>query len=269
MLQNLCNQELRRLELKEKIMELESKLPAMDKELFALYIQAHNEQVDYENLNSFSLKNWFLDITGKKEALLDKERREAQAARLKHDTAKRQLDWVRQQLEESRGEIQDLLGCTAAYWDALEAAGDSELLQEQRERTGKELRADLECCKNVLTDTRRVMSQVSNLHDQNRSGLNAANTMMHSQMASMQKRINLVVREVELFIERVSNLGLRQQIVPVGAVLIKPDESNWAEVLSPLTRDTQLREAYLALEKAEQELLRIQTELERQIEDMK
>ena len=269
MLQKLRNQELRRLELKEKIIDLESKLPAMDKELFALYIQAHNEQADYENLNSFSLKNWFLEITGKKEALLEKERREAQAARLKHDTAKRQLDWIRQQLAESRGEIQDLLGCTAAYWDALEAAGERELLQEQLERTRNELRADLECCKSVLTDTHRVMSQVSYLHDQNHCGLNAANTMMPSQMASMQKRINLVVGEVELFIEQVSNLGLRQQIVPVGTVLIKPDDRNWAEVLSPLTRDTLLREAYLALEKTEQELLRIQTELELQAEAMK
>jgi len=143
------------------------------------------------------------------------------------------------------------------------------LLQEQRERTGKELCEDLECCKNVLADTRRVMSQVSYLHDQNRSGLNAANTMMHSQMASMQKKTELVVRAVELFIERVSNLGLREQIVPAGTVLIKPDERNWAEALSPLTRDTLLRDACLSLEKAVQELIKIQTELERQIESVK
>ena len=269
MLQTLRNQELRRLELKEKIIELESKLPDMDKELFALYIEAHNEQADYENLNSFSLKNWFLGLTGKKEALLDKERREAQAAKLKHDTAKRQMDWTRQQLEDSRAELQGLLGCTAQYWQALEAEGENELLEQQRQRTREELTSDLECCKEVLADTRRVMGHVSNLHDQNHSGLNAANMMMHSQMASMQKRINLVVREVELFTERSGNLGLRQQIVPAGTVLIKPDESNWAEVLSPLTRDTLLREAYLSLEKAEQELHRIQSELERQIEEMK
>jgi len=269
MLQNLRDQELRRLELKRKIMELEEKLPAMDKELFALYIEAHNEQADYENLKSFSLKNWFLGLTGKKEAMLDKERREAQAAKLKHDTAKRQLDWLKQELAESRAEMQGLLGCTAGYWDALEAADNRELLQEQRERTLEELSADLECCKKVLTDIRRVMSQVSFLHDQNHSGLNAANTMMASQMATMQKRIELVIRELGLFIEQVSNLGLRQQIVPIGIARIRADESNWAEVLSPLTRDTLLREAYLALEKAENELQSIQIELEHQMELLK
>ena len=77
----------------------------------------------------------------------------------------------------------------------------------------------------------------------------------------MKKQIELAGREVNLFLEQVSNLGLKEQIVPLGKTIDIQDDQNWAEVLSRLTRDTLLREAYLRMEKAEQELSLIEEKL--------
>lgn len=269
MLQELRSKELRRLELKEKISQLEAKLPVMEKELFALFIEKHNEEADYENLQSFSVKNWLLDLTGKKEVLLDKERREAQAAKLKHDTAQRQLEWVKQQLAESREELKALLGNSAAYWTALEEAGEEALLQEQRERAAEELEKTARQCLDVLELTRNVMTNVSNLCDRNKFGSQGVNVMMPSLMAKAQKQLQLLEREQSLFMEQASNLGLKEQLLSGQEKLFVADEQNWSEALSALTRDSLLQVAYISLEASENSLCNIHTELCRQIEELK
>lgn len=78
------------------------------------------EEGDVKRLEKTSLTSILYSIIGKKEGQLDKEQREAYAARLKYSAAVRQLEDLRSRLESLSREEKSLSGCEARYEQALE-----------------------------------------------------------------------------------------------------------------------------------------------------
>jgi len=81
---------------------------------------AHDrEQADVEKLEGKSLANYFYLITGKLEGKLTEERRQAAAAKVKLDAARRELDAVDNEIREIQLQLTDLYSCEYDYAAAL------------------------------------------------------------------------------------------------------------------------------------------------------
>lgn len=119
--QNVC----RRESLKSTLAALEEERNALEKDLRKLKSAAEAEQVDVDRLEGFSLQNLFYGMTGQKEELLEKERREADVAWMEHDAAASRLAELNSQLERCNAERSALYDCEQAYWALLEEKLDS------------------------------------------------------------------------------------------------------------------------------------------------
>lgn len=100
--------------------ELTAQESALSQKVAQLEASMHQEQKDVERLEQHSLAVFFYQLTGQMNTILDKERREAYAARIKYDTALRELDAVREDILETQADLEDLRDCEARYAQVLE-----------------------------------------------------------------------------------------------------------------------------------------------------
>lgn len=247
------NQLLRRWELKCQLKELEAEKKKLEKELFPLYIAMHNEQVDVANLEEKNIRNWFLDTTGKKEAMLQKERREAAAAKLNYDTVSRQLEYTKQQLENARNELEQLRIPESGSW-AEES--DPQLIRQ-------ELRAALDTGSEARKDLESMIRKVDNLIEQNRWGVNKS--MMPSYLATAQKQINLLKEEMDLFAQEASNLPIQESVLEPGVQLLILDDHLMDQAVAGMGADMLLGESHSALVACRKRLAAVLEALEKKI----
>ena len=78
-----------------------------------------DEEADVEQLEGRSLKAFFLNVIGKMDEKLDKERQEAYAARVKYDAAARELTTIENELAQYEAEYLALRDCVKQYNEAL------------------------------------------------------------------------------------------------------------------------------------------------------
>ncbi|MBR6784196.1 MAG: hypothetical protein IKM32_05820 [Clostridia bacterium] len=78
------------------------------------------EQTEYERLAGRGLSAFFYAIVGKKEEKLAEEQSEAHAAQAKYDTAKRELEAVREDIAEYNAEYASLIGLDVRYEKLLD-----------------------------------------------------------------------------------------------------------------------------------------------------
>lgn len=99
--------------------------------------QSRAEQSDVDRLERTTLTALFYRMAGKLEEQMDKERREAYAAQLKHQSALRELEDVQARISALKEELRGLDGCEQALASALAEK------QEQLRRSGSPLSAQL------------------------------------------------------------------------------------------------------------------------------
>ena len=83
-----------------KFSELQDQRKRFDREVISLRGAFRKEQEDVEKLEGRSLSNYFFQVVGKLDEKLDKERREAYAARVKLDAAERELAGIEADIAE-------------------------------------------------------------------------------------------------------------------------------------------------------------------------
>lgn len=109
-----------------------------------------SEQSDVDRLEGRSLKAMLLDLVGKKDEQLEKERAELSAAILKHDHARRELDALQRQIDQRQAVLNDigraeaeyerLLSEKAAAIDRMGGLGAEEIDGLRRKMAGLEAR---------------------------------------------------------------------------------------------------------------------------------
>lgn len=107
-LRALEEQEARRCKVESMLRDLQAQhreREALEQETAAFL---EKEQADVDALEGFSLKGLLLNLSGKKEDRLEQERREVVTARLRHDQAVRDLDWLNQEHLRLTGERETL-----------------------------------------------------------------------------------------------------------------------------------------------------------------
>lgn len=78
------------------------------------------EQKDVQRLEGHSLAAFFLNMTGQKDSVITRERREAYAAKIKYDTAMQELRSIQTDIRETEQDLDDLQDCEIRYENMLE-----------------------------------------------------------------------------------------------------------------------------------------------------
>ena len=107
-------------QLEAKLDDLRNQRRIFEKKATELREEHCNEQSDVDRLEGRSLANYFYQIIGKLDDKLDQERREVYAAKVKLDSAERELAAVECESQEIQSQLQELAGCEEAYAAALE-----------------------------------------------------------------------------------------------------------------------------------------------------
>lgn len=263
---DLRQQMIRRWELKELLPTLESQKEKLEQELFALHIDRHNQRADVENLESRSIKNYFLRVSGKLDDRLEQERREARAAESKYNAAEEELDRTKRRLADCREEIQALSGCTLAYWDALSDAADQDRITECRQYIIKELETAAASCESTRAALEKLRTTLTNLIDRNVYGMGNINALMPSYLASVKKQLDLMKSQVDLLREQLADLPLREPILNLTEIDIDVDSHILDDLLSRDGRDKSLRQVRSAVKASEETIKRICDEIHIHIE---
>lgn len=147
-------------------------LSARVRELDAIKL---DEQADVKRLEGRSLASFFYNVIGRMDERLDKERKEAYAARVKYDAAARELEAAESELRRYESELAGLRGCDRRYeavlkekTEAVKAGGGADaeeiLKLEVRhaflENQKKELREAISAGVSALSTTNQVLSSL-------------------------------------------------------------------------------------------------------------
>ena len=92
-------------QLEAKLNELHTQRREYDREVISLRVAFHREQEDVEKLEGRSLANYFFQVIGKLDDKLDKEHRDAYAARVKLDAAERELAGIEQDIQDIQSRL--------------------------------------------------------------------------------------------------------------------------------------------------------------------
>ena len=116
-LQQLQEQAARRRKLISVTQELRRQRETFSAQVRELQAAMREEQADVDRLEGRSLAAFFYNVVGRMDEKLDRERREA---RVKYDTAARELLETEAELRRSEAELDALQGCEERYQAALE-----------------------------------------------------------------------------------------------------------------------------------------------------
>lgn len=108
-------------QLEAKLDDLRDQRRVFDRKVVELRVEHRSEQNDVDKLEGRSLANYFYQIIGKLDEKIDEERKQAYAAKVKLDAAQRELAAVDWEIQEIQSQLQELVGCEAAYLAALES----------------------------------------------------------------------------------------------------------------------------------------------------
>ena len=98
-----------------KLKELARQKQTYEREVISLRVAFRKEQEDVEKLEGRSLANYFFQVIGKLDDKLDRERREAYAARVKLDAAERELTGIGEDISGIQSRLAEARGAEAEY----------------------------------------------------------------------------------------------------------------------------------------------------------
>ena len=116
------------------LQNLNTERPALEEKSARLKAILDKENLDVEKLEKMSLTHLFSTVLGNSEEKLEKERREALAARLKYGQVEKDLEDVKRRIERLVSERRELENSRAEY-DRLFALKKEELLREKGDKS--------------------------------------------------------------------------------------------------------------------------------------
>lgn len=115
----LQNQVFHYERIKTQLKDLLEQQEFLKKRVEELAAERQDELEDVERLERHSLSSLFYKITGKKDEMLGRERKEAYIAAVKYDAAVREQELVEQYIKKCELELAALTGCEKRYADCL------------------------------------------------------------------------------------------------------------------------------------------------------
>ncbi len=128
----------------------------------------HKEEKDVLKLEGMSLNAFFLNLIGKKEDKLDKERKEYLGAKMQYDECVIAINELKLEIEECDKELMNYKGVKEEYQEAIKAK--QEKLIKEDTPTGKKLRIALDKINELKLDMKEVREAIN-------AGENAASSL--------------------------------------------------------------------------------------------
>lgn len=254
----------RRAELKKEREQLEAQLETLEKELFALKIDAHNQQADVDLLNCFSLKNLYYDLTGKKEAMIAKETSEARAAKEKLNSAQFTMDQTAAKLESVAREIDALSGCEGDYWAYLQnQCSDLEALAQRKEELRILLQEAMDAGNTALEQIYDTLKDMENVSNWNTALAGTGWTMsMPGYLNGTQKKIEVLRKYVLTYARMLDSLPLPQDAMAAPEDIFSFPKDHFRELTGRIGAEQRLLDADAALHAEKDRFFQIQEQIE-------
>lgn len=208
-------------ELKSQEAPLLAKVAELEKIKF-------QEQKELDRLESGSLAAFFYNVIGKKDEMLDKERREAYAARVKYDAARRELEAIQGDILETEEDLRDLQDCEEKYARKLQEirlameshhTPDGEKLLEKEhdlaylESQEQELEEAIEAGTSALRTLSDVLSNLNSAKDWShldlRGGKFLVDIAKHEKLEEAQKCYEQLQILLQKFNKELSDVSIR------------------------------------------------------------
>ena len=122
-LQQLQEKVSQKKSLEVKLKEWQSQRSELDSKVRELKKIMWDEQADVDRLERTNLTSVFYALIGKKEDMLDKEKVEAYAAKVKYDTAAQELSLVEEDIRYIEAQLREISGCERQYEALLQEKG--------------------------------------------------------------------------------------------------------------------------------------------------
>lgn len=217
--------------LEAMLKELRSQQDALCRKVSQLETIMNRERSDVDRLEGHSLAALFYHMTGKIGEKLDEERRQYYAAWLKYDSACRELEAIRQDIETTEEDLQDLADCEERHAKAveqkrlaIEAAGTAvsdELLGKKRslnflQSQERELGEAITAGTAALRTTADVLQDIESAKDWAAfdilGGGILADLAKHDKLDEAQKSVEQLQIELQRFNKELSDISIRSDI---------------------------------------------------------
>jgi len=245
------------------------------------------EQKDVDRLNGRSLAAFFYNVTGKRDEMLDKERREAYAAQVKYEAARRELEAVREDIRETELDLLDLKDCEANYAQklelkrqAIEAAGtpQGENLLElgQRLRYLEGQAKELEEAIGAGTEALRTVSEVLNnlnsakdwCHLDVLGGGLLTDIAKHEKLDEAQHNVEQLQVQLQRFNKELSDVSIRTDLQVSIDRILKFADFFLDSLLADLAIREKINAAYTQADQTREQILGVLRHLQFSLEQV-
>ena len=157
-----------------KLRELKSQKDELNSRVYVFKKNKKNEQDDVERLERTSLSSVFYAMIGRKDEMLDKEKAEAYAAKVKYDAAVEELRLIEEDLHRMETQLCDIIACKKEYdllleekKEAIKAVNsiEAERIFQIEEKIAEQKNHQKEIKEAVSAGTRALGTAVSILSD--------------------------------------------------------------------------------------------------------
>ena len=273
--------------LESVMRELTSQEAGLQERTAKLEVLMRDEQKDVERLEKHSLAGFFYHLTGQMDAVMDRERREAYAARVKYDTVIRELEAVREDICETRQDLEDLADCEERYAraleerrHALESAEDPRgtVLLEKEQKAGylaqqeQELEEAITCGTSAL----RTMAQLQqNLHgakdwaSDSRSPLFWADRARQEKLEEAQQCVELLQVQMQRFNKELSDVTIRPNLKPSIDRMLAFADLLFDDLLEDMAVAERIRHSCQLADQTREHILGVLRQLQNTLEEVR
>jgi len=267
-------------ELKSQEAQLLTKVARLEEAKFL-------EEKDLDRLEKGSLSAFFYHLIGKKEEMLDKERREAYAARIKYDAARRELDAIQEDIRETEQDLQDLQNCEERYNKKLEEARlvletehtpDGEALLEKEQTAAylqnqeRELHEAIEAGTSALRTLSDVISGINSAKDWSHIDLLGGRLLdfaKHEHLQQMQENIEQLQIQLQRFNRELSDVSIRGNLQASIDRMLKFSDLFLASLAEDLTIQEKIQRASREADQTRDQILGVLRQLQTALEQVR
>lgn len=246
------------------------------------------EQQDVQRLEKFSLSAFFYQLTGQMDAVMDKERREAYAARAKYDTAMRELESVQEDILETQEDLKDLQDCELRYqskitqirMDLKRAPGpEGANLLELEQRLNYLTQQEQELQEAIIAGTSalRTMADLQqNLHSakdwsarESRTPAFWADRARHEQLEEAQEHVDRLQIQMQKFNKELSDVTIRPSLQPSIQRMLSFSDFLFDGILSDMAVTERISKSCTLADQTRECILSVLRQLQNTLEEVR
>ena len=273
--------------LEAMLAELRSQQAVLREKVYRMEKQMRTEQKDVERLEGHGLAAFFYQMTGQMEEKLDTERREYYAARVKYETAVRELKALDEDIEMTLEDLQDLADCGAQYVRVMEEkrnAIKNAGTELSRELTEKEQDLSFLCSQEreleeaiaagttalrVANDVVLSLKHVEGVGLFDPLGGFLVDMAKHETLDEAQKNVELLQISLQKFNKELADVALRENLQVGIDRLLRFADTFFDGLITDLTVLDNVKQSHTQVDQTRDNILGLLRQLQTRLEEVR